>query len=256
MPELVTRLFADEAEAEQALSQIAARHPLLDSAVLSNSVAGSFALDSLALSPEERAACERQLNGGGFLLVAQVATAGEAATIRTALGDGGIRTERPIADPSPPPARAEPASEERIPIVEEELRIGKREVLRGGARVHAYTSETPVREQVELTEERTLVERRPVGRRLTEEEVAQGGLLQNRVIEVTRMREEAVVTKEPFVREEVVIMKKVEHRIEQINETVRRTEVEVERLEAEGRSVFGGFRGGGSAASDGSGEAR
>jgi uncharacterized protein (TIGR02271 family) len=135
-------------------------------------------------------------------------------------------------------------AEERIPIVEEELRIGKREVLSGGARVHSFTREVPVQEEVELLHEETSVTRRPVNRRLTDEEVVQGGLLQERVVEVTQMREEAVVTKQAFVREEVVVTKNVGRRIEQINETVRRTEVETQALDPGDRPAFGGFGGG------------
>jgi stress response protein YsnF len=53
------------------------------------------------------------------------------------------------------------------------------------------------------------------------------------VVEITQMREEAVLTKESFVREELVVKKTVEKRVEQIRDTVRRTAVEVERLEPE-----------------------
>jgi stress response protein YsnF len=52
--------------------------------------------------------------------------------------------------------------EEHIPLVEEELRVGKREVNRGGARVRSYVREVPVHEQVSLREEHVDVERRPV----------------------------------------------------------------------------------------------
>jgi stress response protein YsnF len=117
--------------------------------------------------------------------------------------------------------------------VEEELRIGTRSVLRGGARVHSYVEEVPVVEEIELLEERTRVERRPVNRQLTEEEIVASGLLQDRVVEITQMREEAVLTKQAFVREELVVKKTVERRVEQVRDTVRRTAVEVERLEPE-----------------------
>jgi stress response protein YsnF len=277
MSELVICRFDHEAEAEQALSLVASKLSLLDSAVLSNSVAGTFALESLDLTPEERATCQEQLKAGGFLMAAQVATRPEAEAVLEIL-DASRRSEPARAEqkapapaapaPAPPvatpaartaPAAAAPApapasppatapaspaatGEERIPIVEGELRIGKREVVRGGARVHAFITDVPVQEQVELAEERTSVEHRPANRRLTDEEVIEGGLLQERVVEVARMREVPVVSKEAFVREEVVVRKTVEHRIEEINETVRRTEVETERFGPQGRSAFGGFR--------------
>lgn len=125
---------------------------------------------------------------------------------------------------------ADEHAEERIPMIEEELRVGKREVVRGRSRVRTFVAEVPVQEQVELIYEETHLKRRPVNRRLSDEEVEQGGLLQERVIEITEMGEEAVVTKEAFVREELVVTKSVHRRVERIDETVRRTEVETERL--------------------------
>jgi stress response protein YsnF len=140
---------------------------------------------------------------------------------------------RPIAVSEPEPAPPVQAEEERIPLVEEELRVGKRTMVRGGARVHSYMEEVPVTTEVELLDEQTSIERRAVNRRLSEEEIASSGLLQDRVVEVTQMREEAVVTKEAVVREELVVKKTIEKRVERIQETVRRTAVEMERLEPE-----------------------
>jgi hypothetical protein len=96
----------------------------------------------------------------------------------------------------------------------------------------------PSSKDIELIEEHARVERRPSTRLIAEEELAAGGLLQERVIEVAQMREEAVVNKQAFVREEVVVSKSVERRVERIDETVRRTEVEVDRLEGERPAFF------------------
>jgi uncharacterized protein (TIGR02271 family) len=96
-------------------------------------------------------------------------------------------------------------------------------------------AEVPVQEQVELVHEETHIEHRPVNRRLSDEEVSEAGLLKERVIEITAMREEAVVSKTAYVREELVVTKSRHSRVEQINETVRRTEVEMERLQPEER---------------------
>ncbi len=114
--------------------------------------------------------------------------------------------------------------EEVIPVAEEQVRIGKREVSRGRVRVHSYTVETPVSEQVNLREERVHVERRPADRPLTGDE----RLFQDRTIEVEETGEEAVVSKEARVREELVVGKDVEERTQTVSDTVRRTEVEVE----------------------------
>jgi stress response protein YsnF len=56
------------------------------------------------------------------------------------------------------------------------------------------------------------------------------------------MREEAVVTKEAVVREELVVKKTIEKRVERIQETVRRTAVEMERLEPELAGTEEGLR--------------
>jgi stress response protein YsnF len=153
-------------------------------------------------------------------------------------------------------------AEEHIPIVEEELRIGKREVERGGARVRSYVREVPVQEQVTLREEHVSVERRPVAQGQSQT-LSQGqsqgqfsgnaeDLLQDRTIEMRETAEEAVVQKVANVREEVVVTKTAEERVEQVNETVRHTEVDVQEGGSGDRSAFGGF---GSGQSQGSGQA-
>ncbi|MBA2467716.1 MAG: DUF2382 domain-containing protein [Sphingomonas sp.] len=137
----------------------------------------------------------------------------------------------------------QPVQEERVPLAKEELRIGTRQVSRGGARVRSVIRETPAEEQVDLSEEHVDLEKRPSERRLTTDEVKAGGLLRERVFEIREMREEAVITKEAFVREEIIVRKTVQQRTETIRDTVRRTEVEVEELprsDEPRRSFFGG----------------
>jgi uncharacterized protein (TIGR02271 family) len=113
---------------------------------------------------------------------------------------------------------------EAIPIVEENLEVGKREVNRGRVRVHSHTVETPVQEQVTLRDEHVSVERRAVDRPVT------GGedLFRDRTIEAVEHDEEAVVSKQARVKEELVIDKDVEQRTQTVSDTVRHTEVEVE----------------------------
>jgi len=117
--------------------------------------------------------------------------------------------------------------EEVIPVYEEQLRVGKREVGRGSVRVRSYVVEQPVQEQVHLREERVHVERRPVDRPA---DIAAGTAepFRDRTIEATATSEEAVVGKEARVKEEIVVSKDAEERTETVSDTVRRTEVEVE----------------------------
>ena len=139
--------------------------------------------------------------------------------------------------------RSQTVAEEHIPIVEEELRVGKREVSRGGARVRSYIRETPVHEQINLREEHVSVERRPVNETLRAGDLEGNDILRERNIEMTETAEESVVAKEARVREELVVRKTAEEHVENIDDTVRRTEVEVdEDVAGSGdRSAFGSF---------------
>ena len=119
------------------------------------------------------------------------------------------------------------STSERIPLIEEQLRVGKRSVERGGVRVRAYTVETPVNEQISLREEHVNVERHRVDQPLS---AASGDAFQERTIELSETTEEVVVAKEARVVEELVINKEATERTETISDKVRHTEVDVERL--------------------------
>lgn len=140
--------------------------------------------------------------------------------------DRTLRTDS--AEMSPSSADERSARDERaIPIVEERLRVGKREVDRGGVRVRSYVVEEPVHEEVSLREERVEIERRPAGGRASAA-TEDAGLFREQTIEVSERGEEAVVSKEAVVTEEVVVRKSADQRTENIDDTVRRTEVEVD----------------------------
>ena len=117
--------------------------------------------------------------------------------------------------------------DEVIPVAEEHLRVGKRDVSHGRVRIRSYVVETPVSEQVNLREERVEVERRPVSGTMQAGSLS-GDPFQERTIEVEERGEEAVVSKDARVKEELVIRKDVEQRTETVSDTVRSTEVEVE----------------------------
>jgi uncharacterized protein (TIGR02271 family) len=116
--------------------------------------------------------------------------------------------------------------ETTIPVVEEELKVGKREVERGGVRVESRVKETPVTEEVQLREERVHVERRPVDRPVTNADAA----FREGTLEVTERAEEAVVSKSARVVEEVVVGKQVEEHTETVRDTLRRTDVDVQEV--------------------------
>ena len=120
--------------------------------------------------------------------------------------------------------------DEVIQAAEEQLVVGKREVGRGSVRVRSYVTERPVEEQVELSQERVTIERRPVNRALEPGEVA----FQDRTIEAVERGEEAVVSKTARVTEEIGIRKDIERETETVRDTVRKQEIEVEDDRATG----------------------
>jgi len=124
-----------------------------------------------------------------------------------------------------------------IPVVREELHVGKRTVPRGGVRVFNRVIEQPVEEQVNLREEHLRVDRRPADRPATEADFR----TQDQVVEVTEMAEEPVVGKTARVVEEVVIGKQTTERTETIRDTVRRTDVNVEKMSGGDRAPHSNY---------------
>ncbi|HEX7982633.1 MAG TPA: YsnF/AvaK domain-containing protein, partial [Duganella sp.] len=61
--------------------------------------------------------------------------------------------------------------QQAIPVVQEELKVGKRTVQRGGVRVFQRVIETPVQQDVTLREEHVTVERRPVDQAIHPDQV-------------------------------------------------------------------------------------
>jgi len=124
-----------------------------------------------------------------------------------------------------------------IPVIQEELKVGKRVVQRGGVRIYQRVLETPVNESIGLREEHVNVERHAVDRPVSPADVS---AFQETTIELRESAEEAVVEKTARVVEEVVVGKEVTERSEQISDTVRRTEVEIEQLTPDEDTYFRG----------------
>ncbi|MDX1933185.1 MAG: DUF2382 domain-containing protein [Capsulimonadales bacterium] len=114
-----------------------------------------------------------------------------------------------------------------LPVTEEQVAVGKRAVERGGVRVYTHVTERPVQEQVTLREEHVTVERRPVDRTVDPNTLRP---LQEGVVEIRETAEVPVVSKEARVVEEVVVGKTATQHTETVQETARRTDVEVEEI--------------------------
>lgn len=117
-----------------------------------------------------------------------------------------------------------------IPIIEEEMNVGKRTLETGGVRVRSRIIERPVEEHLRLREEHVKVERNPVDRPATEADMNN---FKEGDIEMTERAEVPMVDKEARVVEEINIGKDVEENVEEIRGTVRKTDVEVDNLTEE-----------------------
>ncbi|HJU20497.1 MAG TPA: YsnF/AvaK domain-containing protein [Stellaceae bacterium] len=129
-----------------------------------------------------------------------------------------IERERPIAGAA---SETVTEGEQVIPVTKEELTIGKRAFERR-YRIRTHVVETPVEEQVNLHDERVVIERRPA----TGEPAP--GTLRDREFEVVEHHEEPVVGKRTRGVEEVVVRKENLDRTETVRDTVRETRVDVE----------------------------
>lgn len=116
---------------------------------------------------------------------------------------------------------------ETVPVVEEQVSIGKRKVMRGGFRVVTTVTERPVEETVRLREEKVEVRHDKVDRPLSPEEAERA--FQNRTVEMTESAEEAEVRKQARVVEEVSLERTVQEHEQQIHEKARRSDVKVEK---------------------------
>lgn len=173
-----------------------------------------------AVNIDERAAQYKQ---EGFLPTPNTPTPNTPAAPRPVVPAAPAFTPAPTAQP----ATIAKAGETVLPVVEEELRVGKREVERGGVRVYSHVTETPVEEKVQLQEEHVNVERHAVDRPVTS---ADSAAFKNENFELRETAEEAVISKQARVVEEVIVGKTATDRTETVRDTVRRTDVEVEQI--------------------------
>lgn len=194
--------------------------------------------------PEEVGHYKEAIRRGGALLAVTVVDEAHVALVRSTLHEAGaFDVDERVAhwksngytgyDATTQPYTEDEVTADRqaFSIVRESLDVGKREVPTGGVRVYSRVTETPVTESVNLREEHATIERRPVDRIATAEDLKGGS------IEIQETAEHAVVAKTAHVIEEVVVGRESSERTETINETLRGNEVEVERIEGDTASL-------------------
>jgi stress response protein YsnF len=121
-------------------------------------------------------------------------------------------------------------SNRSIPVIEEDVQVGKREVETGGMRLRSRIIERPVEENLRLRTERVTMDRTPANRPATEADL---NAFREGEIEVRERAEVPVVNKEARVVEEINVRKDVEEHEEVVRETARKTDVEVENLDSD-----------------------
>ncbi len=194
----------------------------------SEEAAGS-SLDELGVPARDRKHLLDGLRNGGTI-VSVSAIAEHVSTVEKIFQNHkATQIDEAAIEPTVVPEQAPlaTAAETAIPIVEEELAVGKRTVDQGGVRVYRRVVEIPVEQTVNLHEQHVVVDRHAVDRPVTEADMDFQG---NQTFELTETAEEAVIGKTAHVVEEVVVGKSVSERTEHIHDTVRRTEVEVEEI--------------------------
>lgn len=135
-------------------------------------------------------------------------------------------TEKMETKPSTTEGKMGMAGEEEvIPVVREELHVGKRDVGGGRVRIHSHMVEEPVSEDIRLRDEHVTIERHPVDGptgKLGED------AFRERTVDVEEHHEEPVISKEARITEELRVRKEAEEHVEHIEDKVRHTEVDVE----------------------------
>lgn len=187
------------------------------------------------------------MKNGSALLTATVEDGGDARRVETLMAKAGadVINERGRSQSVPTglqqqstttqqtntASRSAATGGETLKVMEEELQVGKRTVENGGVRIRQHVTQRPVHEQIQLCEEHAIVERRPVNRAAAPGEL-DALSMQDRDIEIHERAEQAVVGKTARVVEEVRVGKEVTGHTETIDDTVRRTDVDVEQLTA------------------------
>ena len=179
---------------------------------------------------------DKALSSGGAILTVRVHNDDEAARAQSVLanykpvdlearGAGLIAEHRALGD----------IKDEVLRLAEEQLEVGKKRVEAGMTRVRRYVIERPVEAQVTLRNEHAEVIRKAV------ENPAVLAIVDwdwtDSTIEMVETREEAVISKTARVAEEIMLRKGETERTETITDTVRKQQVEIERIDEQGNVI-------------------
>jgi uncharacterized protein (TIGR02271 family) len=237
----VIGLFTDNAHAAKAIEDLVAAGLLRDALDLLTADDASDAPKLRALSdlvPEPDLSVYLEgVRQGGTLLTAQVPIDAEAraAEIIGGYNPVNIREQAVVLKQKNPALSAELIDAKKDPnvleVVEEVVELGKEKVETGRMRIYNVVSEAKVSKSIPLVDETVTVQRRAVNRAALED------AFKERVFELSEFDERALVSKRAQVVEEVNLAKQADTKDQTVTETVRRSDVRVERVGVDGKVI-------------------
>ena len=203
------------------LGRVAVNGPMLELLDVHQARSGADgALSALLRIGVPRSDAERFVEGikrGGILeaLFIEDDKAGEALAIMSRhTGSGMSRTEQ--------------VQEIVIPLVREELSVGKREVDSGSVRIVTRVTQRPVEKTAVIREEHVAVERRIVDHEVDDLDEP----FRDRIAEMRASSEEPIITKRAHVVEEVRVHTRRTERVEKVRDTLRQTSADIVEVPA------------------------
>lgn len=150
-------------------------------------------------------------------------------TVSTAHTTTGVNTinEGGLTEPVRTSLTGDESEEEVLRLAEERLEVGKRLVSEGTTRVRRYTVTDQVSENISLHEQHADIFRRSTG------DLAATGDVdwEEKTIEVAETHEQPVINKTAHIKEEVVVRKDQSERVENVTDSVRRQEVDIDHAD-------------------------
>lgn len=167
-------------------------------------------------------------------------TGDDGYTVSTAHTTTGVNSvsDSGLTEPVRTSLTGDETEEEILRLAEERLEVGKRLVSEGTTRVRRYTVTDQVSEDISLHEQHADIFRRSTGDLAAPREVD----WEEKTIEVAETHEQPVINKTAHIKEEVVVRKDQSERVENVTDSVRRQEVDIDHADKDvtaGAAVVG-----------------
>ncbi|MDT0177662.1 YsnF/AvaK domain-containing protein [Enterobacter sp. BRE11] len=151
-------------------------------------------------------------------------------TVSTAQSTTGVNSvaDSGLTQPVRTSLTGDESEEEVLRLAEERLEVGKRLVSEGTTRVRRYTVTDQVSENISLQEQHADIFRRSTSDLAAADNVD----WEDKTIEVAETHEQPVINKTAHIKEEVVVRTDQSEHVENITDSVRRQEVDIDRADS------------------------